>query len=476
MFKDTFSVLLIEDSNADYRLIREYLDESQSPSFRISRSADFSAGLSIISNENPDLVMLDLSLPDCAGLDALSEIKRKFPRIPVIICSGAEDKEITVNALQIGAQDYVYKGKFDSYSLSRSLVFAYERNRLALELEKKNVFEQENEERYRLFFQYNPHPAFLFEHDSFEILEVNRAVLEKYGYKEKDLIGKTILEIFEPSDFERVRREIVSFKFGVNRASSFVHKKREGEELIVDTTVYKFRYRNQVLDLAVVTDITEMVRNRESILATLAEKDILIQEIHHRVKNNMQIMVSLLNLQADNAMSRNLTAKELYGLLKDTESRVFSMSLVHNELYKSSNLSHVNFHSYLNMLLENLWNLYGVDQNIGYFVEARGLILSMNIAISLGLIVCELVTNAIKHAFSEGYQGMLRIAARTESGIVVVAIEDNGKGIPEEFVNMNHDTLGLQLVSILTKQIQGKLKLETLNPGTRFEVRFPKQK
>ncbi|EMY79697.1 PAS domain S-box protein [Leptospira weilii serovar Ranarum str. ICFT] len=476
MFKDTFSVLLIEDSNADYRLIQEYLGESQSPSFRVSRSADFSAGLNIISNERPDLVMLDLSLPDRAGLDALSEIKSKFPQIPVIICSGAEDKEITVNALQIGAQDYVYKGKFDSYSLSRSLVFAYERNRLALELEKKNVFEQENEERYRLFFQYNPHPAFLFEHDSLEILEVNRAVLEKYGYNEKDLIGKSILQIFEPSDFEKVKQEIISFTFGVNRASSFIHKKRQGEELIADTTIYKFRYRNQVLDLAVVTDVTEMVRNRESILATLAEKDTLIQEIHHRVKNNMQIMVSLLNLQADNAMSRDLTAKELYGLLKDTESRVFSMSLVHNELYKSGDLSHVDFHSYLNMLLENLWNLYGVGRRIKHSVEARGLILSMNTAISLGLIICELVTNAIKHAFPNGNKGTLRILARCESGTVIVTIEDNGKGIPKKFANMSHDTLGLQLVTILTKQIQGKLKLEVLNPGTRFEVRFPEQK
>ncbi|AYV54621.1 response regulator [Leptospira kmetyi] len=475
MFKDSFSVLLIEDSNADYRLIQEYLGESQSPSFRISRSEDFTAGLSRITHENPDLVLLDLSLPDRAGLEALSEIKKKFPQIPVIICSGAEDKEITVNALQIGAQDYVYKGKFDSYSLSRSLIFAYERNRLALELEKKNVFEQESEERYRLFFQYNPHPAFLFEHDTFEILEVNQAVLEKYGYEEKDLIGKNILKIFEPVDFDMVRKEILTFKFGVNRASSVVHKKKNGEELIADTTVYKFRYRNQVLDLAVVTDVTEMVRNRESILASLAEKDTLIQEIHHRVKNNMQIMVSLLNLQADNAMSRELTAKELYGLLKDTESRVFSMSLVHNELYKSRDLSHVDFDSYLNMLLQNLWNLYGVDPKIRQTIEAKGLILSMNIAISLGLIVCELVTNAIKHAFSDGIQGTLKVIARSENGIVTVVIEDNGKGIPEEFLNADHETLGLQLVTILTKQIQGKLKLETLSPGTRFQIQFPEK-
>ncbi|EMJ59126.1 PAS domain S-box protein [Leptospira interrogans serovar Valbuzzi str. Duyster] len=476
MFKDTFSVLLIEDSNADYRLIQEYLGESQSPSFQISRSTDFSAGLSFITNESPDLVMLDLSLPDRTGLEALSEIKRKFPQIPVIICSGAEDKDITVNALQIGAQDYVYKGKFDSYSLSRSLVFAYERNRLALELEKKSVFEQESEERYRLFFQYNPHPAFLFEHDSLEILEINRAVVEKYGYEEKDLIGKSILQIFELSDFDKVKQEIIFFQFGANQASSFVHKKKNGEKLIADTTVYKFRYQNQILDLAVVTDITEMVRNRESILATLAEKDALIQEIHHRVKNNMQIMISLLNLQADNAMSRNLTAKELYNLLKDTESRVFSMSLVHNELYRSNDLSHVDFHSYLNMLLENLWNLYGVGLKIKHLVEAQGLVLSMNIAISLGLIVCELVTNAIKHAFPDGYEGLLKIFARCEFGSTIVTIEDNGKGIPKEMISKNHETLGLQLVNILTKQIQGKLHLEVLDPGTKFEIRFPEQK
>ncbi|RHX80118.1 histidine kinase dimerization/phosphoacceptor domain -containing protein [Leptospira yasudae] len=473
MFKDSFSVLLIEDSNADYRLIQEYLGESQSPSFQISRSADFSGGLSSISKESPDLVLLDLSLPDRAGLEALSEIKRKFPQIPVIICSGAEDKEITVNALQIGAQDYVYKGKFDSYSLSRSLVFAYERNRLALELEKKNVFEQESEERYRLFFQYNPHPAFLFEHDTFEILEVNQAVLEKYGYEERDLIGRNVLHIFEEKNFDAVRREILSFQFGVNRAASITHKKKNGEELIADTTVYKFRYRNQVLDLAVITDVTEMVRNRESILASLAEKDTLIQEIHHRVKNNMQIMVSLLNLQADNAMSRDLTSKELYGLLKDTESRVFSMSLVHNELYKSRDLSHVDFESYLNMLLQNLWNLYGVDSKIQHSIDAKGLILGMNVAISLGLIVCELVTNAIKHAFSENHEGLLKLTARLTDGTITVSIEDNGKGIPEEFLNPDHETLGLQLVTILTKQIQGKLDLEKLHPGTRFQIRFP---
>ncbi|MBM9578430.1 response regulator [Leptospira sp. 201903070] len=475
MFKDSFSVLLIEDSNADFRLIQEYLGESESPSFQVSRSSNFSSGLDLISIERPDLVLLDLSLPDCAGLEALTEIKNKFPQIPVIICSGAEDKEITVNALQIGAQDYVYKGKFDSYSLSRSLIFAYERNRLALELEKKNVFEQENEERYRLFFQFNPHPAFLFEDDSFRIVEVNQAVLEKYGYKETELIGKQIFEVFNTKDSERLRTEIGSYQFGVNKGGSFYHKKKDGGEIITESTIYKFRFRNQILDLAVITDVTEMVRNRESILASLAEKDTLIQEIHHRVKNNMQIMVSLLNLQADNAMSRELTSKELYGLLKDTESRVFSMSLVHNELYKSRDLSHVDFESYLSMLLQNLWNLYGVGPRVRHVIDAQGLILNMDTAIPLGLIACELVTNAIKHAFVEGANGEVNIKAEENEGKVTVTICDNGKGIPEGISFFDHETLGLQLVKILTKQISGELKVEDAKPGTKFQIQFPAQ-
>ncbi|AOP34381.1 histidine kinase [Leptospira tipperaryensis] len=473
MFKDSFSVLLIEDSNADFRLIQEYLNESESPSFQVTRSINFSSGLDHIVVERPDLVLLDLSLPDCAGLEALSEIKSKFPQIPVIICSGAEDKEITVNALQIGAQDYVYKGKFDSYSLSRSLVFAYERNRLALELERKNIFEQENEERYRLFFQYNPHPAFLFEDDSFRIVEVNQSVLEKYGYKEEELIGKPIFEIFDEKESQRLKDEIGSYQFGVNKGGSFYHKKKDGTDMITESTIYKFRFRNQVLDLAVITDVTEMVQNRESILASLAEKDTLIQEIHHRVKNNMQIMVSLLNLQADNAMSRELTSKELYGLLKDTESRVFSMSLVHNELYKSRDLSHVDFSSYLNMLLQNLWNLYGVDPKIRHVIDAWGLILNMDTAIPLGLITCELVTNAVKHAFVEGARGEVNIKAKEKDGMITLTIGDNGKGIPQGISFQDHETLGLQLVKILTKQISGELIVEDANPGTKFQIQFP---
>ncbi|RHX84850.1 histidine kinase dimerization/phosphoacceptor domain -containing protein [Leptospira stimsonii] len=475
MFKDSFSVLLIEDSNADFRLIQEYLCESESPSFQVSRSINFSTGLDLISEERPDLVLLDLSLPDCAGLDALSEIKNRFPQIPVIICSGAEDKEITVNALQIGAQDYVYKGKFDSYSLSRSLIFAYERNRLALELEKKNVFEQENEERYRLFFQYNPHPAFLFEDDSFQIVEVNQAVLEKYGYKENELIGKRIFEIIEENDSERLRNEIGLYQFGVNKGGSFYHRKKDGSAMITESTIYKFRFRNQILNLAVITDVTETVRNRESILASLAEKDTLIQEIHHRVKNNMQIMVSLLNLQADNAMSRELTSKELYGLLKDTESRVFSMSLVHNELYKSRDLSHVDFGSYLTMLLQNLWNLYGVDPKVRHVIAAQGLILNMDTAIPLGLIACELVTNAIKHAFVDASEGEVNILAEEKDGKITVTIRDNGKGIPKGISFLDHETLGLQLVKILTKQISGELQVEDAKPGTKFRIQFPIQ-
>ncbi|XDD48931.1 histidine kinase dimerization/phosphoacceptor domain -containing protein [Leptospira sp. WS92.C1] len=475
MFKNSFSVLLIEDSNADFRLIQEFLGESESPAFNLTRSDNFSSGLNSISEKRPDVVLLDLSLPDCNGLEALTAIKSRFPQIPVIICSGAEDKEITVNALQIGAQDYVYKGKFDSYSLSRSLIFAYERNRLAIELEKKNIFEQENEERYRLFFQYNPHPAFLFEHDTLEIIEVNQAVIEKYGYQERDLIGKKILEIFHKQDFEKVTTEIDSYHFGVNRVRRIIHKKKNGSELIADSTIYKFRFRNQILDLAVITDVTEMVRNRESILASLAEKDTLIQEIHHRVKNNMQIMVSLLNLQADNAMTRELTSKELYGLLKDTESRVFSMSLVHNELYKSRDLSHVDFSSYLNMLLQNLWNLYGVGRNITQTISAQGLILNMDTAIPLGLIACELVTNALKHAFAEKSKGKIRIDVAQESSRITVTIEDDGKGLPAGYLGKNHDTLGLQLVQILTKQIEGELKIEILNPGTKFQIQFPER-
>jgi two-component sensor histidine kinase/CheY-like chemotaxis protein len=216
-------------------------------------------------------------------------------------------------------------------------------------------------------------------------------------------------------------------------------------------------------------------QERDRLAQSLAEKEVLIKEVHHRVKNNLQVISSLLRLQ-----SGAVTDPVVAEALRRSQHRVESMAQIHEQLYQSG-VGQVELARQAGMLLSNLFDAYGVDPaRISGRVEmarqesGAPLVLGANEAIPVGLILNELISNALKHAFADGRAGWLAVTGRLEVGWVTLEVGDNGTGVPHGVDVQRPKSLGLQIVGILARQLKGTVELGAgSGGGTMFVVRFP---
>jgi PAS domain S-box-containing protein len=229
----------------------------------------------------------------------------------------------------------------------------------------------------------------------------------------------------------------------------------------------------------VMRDETERKRAEERLRASLVEKDILLQEIHHRVKNNLQVVVSLLSLQA-NRMKRT----DVIDVLNETQNRVRAIAGIHETLYSSPDLANISFGEYMQQLARGLFGFYNaIGDKINLQIATDDLVLEIAQAIPLGLILNELVTNTLKHAFPNGRKGNVWAtlhyvpepegsAGTLDEGTAVLTVEDDGVGLPEGFDVQQQDSMGVYLVRVLTRQLRGSVHVSR-SPNTQFRVVFP---
>jgi two-component sensor histidine kinase len=212
----------------------------------------------------------------------------------------------------------------------------------------------------------------------------------------------------------------------------------------------------------------ELLKSEQAIRASLREKETLLKEVHHRVKNNLQVIASLLRLQA-----RHLRDEQARAMFEESQNRVHSISLVHEMLYRAGDLSRVDFGDYLRSLATHLFEGWkGSTRSINISVEAAEVGLSVDTAIPCGLIINELVTNALKHAFPEAASGSIRITAAQEPpGWLKLMVQDDGIGIPENVNLRRSGSLGLELVNTLVRQLHAKLEVRR-DAGTTFNIQF----
>ena len=507
-------ILIVEDQPYDVELaVREIkkiikLFEFQS----VDNPDDF---LKAIPHFQPDLIISDYLMPLFTGLDVIRLTKEHAPLVPVIIFTGSINEETAAEAVKSGAVDYVLK---DNYKrLQQAILYAIEIKKMwqerVLSEEKLRI----SEERYRLISSITTDYMF-----TAEIKKDGSHEMEWIGGAFEKMTGYTIEEckaiggfnaLVHPDDLNRSERNIKNisesntpnideFRFikkngEIRWVRAYAHpvwdkkekrvvrmygavqdindRKVAEEELVKLNADLENIVKERTIELErtntnLLVEIEERTKAEELINQQLMEKEILLKEVHHRVKNNMQVIISMLNLQ-----SSFVKNKKIVSILHDSQSRIKTMALIHEKLYQTKDFSNIDFSEYVYNLFEYLYSSFrSSNQEIEYNINIKKYQINIDTIISLGLIINELTSNSFKYAFEGMSKGKINILLdKKDDKTLVLSLDDNGKGLPANFDYKNTDSLGLQLVCLLTEQIQGKLEVKNLNKGTKFLVFFP---
>lgn len=306
-------------------------------------------------------------------------------------------------------------------------------------------------------------------------LLVNQRLSDMMGYGAEELYRKTFYELVLESEVEESLQSWDDLLSGsiANFSKEQTYVRKDGTLLRANVTVSMVRDVNDAPNyfVAVFEDVTERRENERRLQESLKEKEVLLKEVHHRVKNNMQVISSILNLQ-----SSYIDDPKALEVLSESQDRIKSMSFVHESLYQSDTLSEVNFTEYIRNIATNLYHSYTRPQGgIELRFELQQVSINLDTSIPCGLIINELVSNALKYAFKGREKGVITIhlARLTEERLRLI-VEDDGVGLPSGFVVENAESLGLQLVTTLATQVSGELEVINDN-GMRFKLDFNEQ-
>lgn len=338
------------------------------------------------------------------------------------------------------------------------------------ELRKTHLVLEDIKDRYIDLYDFAPVGYFTFSHDGL-IKDVNLTGAALLGIARLKLINRGFGHFVAPEDLELWDRHIKRVLQNEEKQTCELWIKLDnGSNLYVRLGSIRIEIKdgNYLMHTAM-SDITERKRSEEKIQAALKEKEILLREIHHRVKNNMQIISSLLRLQ-----SKYIKDEKYRVLFEESQNTIRSMSLIHEKLYNSEDMAKLDFKEYIGDLVNSLFHSYGVNTSlITSRINIENVSLGIDFAIPCGLIINELITNSLKYAFPDGRKGEIKIAfSKINENIYELFVGDNGVGIPDDIDIGNTESLGLRLVTMLVNdQLEGEIYLKR-NNGTKFRIVF----
>jgi len=305
----------------------------------------------------------------------------------------------------------------------------------------------------------------------FTVLRVNETLAALSGVSKDEAVGKKCYDVFPGPLCHTPDCSMVRILKGEERVESDVEKlRKDGKKVPCIVTATPFRGPGGDL-IGIVEDFKDIKERKEAekqVTTSLREKEVLLQEIHHRVKNNLQIISSLLNLQAG-----YIQDKPYADMFEESRNRIRSMAFVHERLYRGKDITSVPSDEYIKDVVSALFRSYGVNpEKIALKMNIGDVVLGIGSAIPCGLIINELVSNALKFAFPQGRKGEIQVALQaTDKDEILLTVSDNGVGMPENLDLAKAESLGLKLVKILTDQMGGKLQINR-NQGTTFQINF----
>ncbi len=468
-------ILVIDDDREIRELVKELLMELPYQ-VEIALAETGYEGLEKIRKILPDLILLDIYLPDIDGLSVCRQLKQdaSLKNIPVLMMTGVNtDHDWLKSALKAGAESFVNKPFHPHYLLAQvntmlRLKQAEDRLRNQNLLLEQRLMERSQElvESEQLFFSFmheiqalvyikNAEGKYLFINTYFKKLFQNR---QWVGIRDEDIFSPDEAALM--SRYDDIAKETGSCIYEQTLTLG-------DKAVIIENHKFRIQRSNgEVFVGGVAFDITQRRNAQDLVESSLREKEILLKEVHHRVKNNMQVISSLLRMQS--TFIKNDTDRQLF---IDSLNRVRSMALIHERLYKNDNLSQIDLDIYVRQLLQQLGAMYiRADLQVAAEIDIEDIPLDLDTAIPLGLIINEIVSNAYKYAFEGRVRGLITISMKRQENCLEVKIGDDGIGL-DPSLTLDDGNLGFQLISSLTAQLHGKITISRDN-GTIFTLRF----
>ncbi|HAX49093.1 MAG TPA: PAS domain S-box protein [Ignavibacteria bacterium] len=328
----------------------------------------------------------------------------------------------------------------------------------------------DSEQKYRTLIE-NMSEVILYVDNSDRIIFVNDNAIKMFGYEKGELIGQVACEFLADQDFAAFLKDRIKLRrHGFTDRYEVQMKTKRGEKLWVEVSSAPLKDASGKIigSIGIHSDITDRKKYENTIESSLKQKDMLLKEIHHRVKNNLQIISSLIKLQ-----SSHVKDKEIHSLFAESQNRIKTMALIHEKLYRSTDISVIEFYDYIKNLVDSLYASYGMStERVRPVIEFRSIYLDIDTAIPCGLIINEVISNCLKYAFPDLRKGQITIDLEEKSeSEYLLTIHDNGIGIPAEVNFANTNSLGLKLIKILSEQLGGSAELNR-DKGTEFRILF----
>src|SRR5579859_269052 len=457
-------ILVVEDNPGDLFLFKEFLHSTDLPVAEVRHAASLAEAKRLLATESFHLLFLDLSLPDSFGLDSYTQLQNLTQRVAVILLTGLNDTKIAMQALVMGAQDYLVKGDFDEKLLGRAIRYSLERLRNLQYL-------RESEERYRELFNNNPMPMWVFDAKTFRFLEANTAAVQHYGYTQEEFLQKTLADIRVDGNRQELLAEVEAIRHNRDGIKKGIlqHVKKDGDIIFVDIAWHSISYKDQPAVLVLANDVTERIKlenelneqrlNRQKqiteavILAQEKERTEIGKELH----DNVNQILGASNLYINTAMTDEDMRQEL--LERSTEL----VSKAINEIRKISK-------SLITPGLREIGLIESIEDVIDDMKLARA-----DLAIELDLqniseeqiedrrkltffrIVQEQLNNIVKHA--RATRVLIRLSMEGEN--IVVTVADNGVGFD---VSRHRKGVGITNIISRTELFNGKVEIQS-QPG-----------
>lgn len=460
-------ILLVEDERAHAVLIRKGF-RAAGDRYELTVVSCLKDAFEQLETFSPDLVIVDWLLPDGRGIDLLPKDKRSL-QFPVVVMTAHGSQELAVEAMKAGALDYVVKSDMTLADMTHTAERALREWGLITARKEAEQALRESEEKLRLIT--DALPVLISYVDSEQRFQFGNRTHEEWLRKPlKEIHGKRVEEVFGDDAYAKTKPHIEAALAG--RFVEYEDTLTLGDDHPRDVSGVYVPHAGRHGEVkgfaALVSDITGLKTVERRLEASLREKDVLLREIHHRVKNNLQVMSSLLGLQSEHVKDESHLR-----MFRDAEDRVRSMALVHEMLYQSENLADLDIRQYVLNLVNYLMGAYGTaGRGAVVKTDIGEVALSVDAAISLGFIITELFSNCLKHAFPDARAGEITISLKpTFDSECELVVADNGVGLGDSVDPFNPKSLGLDLVNTFVDQLGGKMRAFT-EERTEFHITF----